>query len=248
MRIFFTLAVLILVTYSSKAQFKIGTESQTNQLRKNRQLYRPMIIPATLLLAGAYSSVFYESDFLGNEEVKEERNEKYKRFHTNADDYLQYAPIITVYGLNVAGVKGKNNFGNRTALLIKSELLMAAITFSLKKVTAVPRPDTREPTSFPSGHTAQAFAAATFLHEEYGGQSLWYSIGGYSLATSIGILRVMNNRHWVSDVFAGAAIGILSTKFVYMTHQFRWSKKSSKVLIYPSYSGKVASVYLSYKL
>ncbi|MBK7653449.1 MAG: hypothetical protein IPJ20_25720 [Flammeovirgaceae bacterium] len=55
---------------------------------------------------------------------------------------MQYVPIIAVYGLNAAGVKGKNNFGNRTALLIKSELIMTVLTYSLKKIAVVPRPDT----------------------------------------------------------------------------------------------------------
>lgn len=58
--------------------------------------------------------------------------------------------------------------------------------------------------------------AATILHKEYGlTRSLWYSVGGYAVATGIGAFRVMNNRHWVSDVMMGAGIGILSTELGY---------------------------------
>jgi membrane-associated phospholipid phosphatase len=126
---------------------------------------------------------------------------------------------------------------------------MAVLVFSLKKITAVPRPDTGSLNSFPSGHTAQAFAAATFMHKEYGKQSIWYSIGAYSLATGIGAFRVMNNRHWISDVLAGAGIGIFSTNIAYLTHQNRWGHKKLKheTMVIPTY-GQGPGVYLSYRL
>lgn len=184
-------------------------------------------------------------------EVKDERDEWASHFRTHADDYIQYAPIAAVYGLNLMGVKGKNDFANRTALLIKSELLMVAITFPLKKITAVPRPDTGAPTSFPSGHTAQVFAAATFMAKEYGHISRWYSIGAYTVATGVGVLRVMNNRHWVSDVLAGAGIGILSTNLVYLTHQYKWGRhkrSNNQTLIMPSYDGKVGMLSVVYTI
>jgi len=113
----------------------------------------------------------------------------------------------------------------------------------------VPRPDTGAPDSFPSGHTAQAFAAATFMHKEYGKQNIWYSIGAYSLATGIGAFRIMNNRHWVSDVLVGAGIGIFSTNMAYLTHQNHWGKKKSKhqIMAVPTY-GHGPGVYLSYRL
>jgi membrane-associated phospholipid phosphatase len=157
---------------------------------------------------------------------------------------LQHSPIVIVYGLNWLGVKGKNDFANRTAILIKSELMLGILTFSLKRITAVPRPDTKELTSFPSGHTAQAFAAATFMAREYGHKNIWYSIGAYTVATGVGAMRVMNNRHWVSDVLVGAGIGILSTNLAYLTHQYRWGKKNKggQTIVMPSYDGQTGMV------
>jgi membrane-associated phospholipid phosphatase len=128
--------------------------------------------------------------------------------------------------------------------LIKSELLMTAIVFPLKKFSAVPRPDTGAPTSFPSGHTAQVFAAATFLHKEYGKEHPIYSVLAYTTATGVGLLRVMNNRHWISDVLAGAGIGILSTNLAYLT--VRNKPKTIRkhphrdVVMAPSYGNKTA--------
>jgi len=72
---------------------------------------------------------------------------------------------------------------------------MTAIVFTLKNTTNVQRPDGSSYNSFPSGHTARAFVAATFLHKEYGSKSIWYSIGGYTMATAIETFRVLNNRH-----------------------------------------------------
>jgi hypothetical protein len=53
------------------------------------------------------------------------------------------------------------------------------------------------------------------LHKEYEGRSPWFSIGGYTLATLTGVSRVLNNRHWLTDVLAGAAIGIGSVHLGY---------------------------------
>ena len=69
--------------------------------------------------------------------------------------------------------------------------------------------------SFPSGHTATAFVTATILHREYGHLHPLVSIGGYTAAAATGILRIRKNRHWASDVAAGAGIGILATELGY---------------------------------
>lgn len=220
----------------------IGVKPKASLL-KSAPLKRAVFVPVLFTAAGLYSLT--DNDVISREEIYEERNEWIPTFRHHVDDYLQFAPIAAVYGLNALGVKGKNNFANRTALLVKTEALVGILTFSLKKVTAVPRPDTGERTSFPSGHTAQAFAAATFMAREYGDQSVWYSIGAYSVAASVGVLRVMNNRHWVSDVLVGAGIGILSTNLVYLTHQYRWQKKgkaASRALVVPSYDGRTGAI------
>ncbi len=243
---FFILFSILLSIEYSLGQIKLQSDTLTLKYTADPTHQLRKAFTAPIILTGAALIAKTHNEYFSNEEAQEERKEKFSQFRTHIDDYLQYVPIVTVYGLNAAGVKGKNNFGNRTAIIIKAELMMTVLTYSLKKVTAVPRPDTGEPTSFPSGHTAQAFAAATFMAKEYGHKSVWYSIGAYSVATSVGVLRVMNNRHWVSDVLAGAAIGILSTNIAYLTHRYKWGGKKNKVVVMPSYSNKSGGIYFSY--
>lgn len=210
---------------------------------------RAVAVPSLLISAGLLATT--DNDIIDRLGVQEERNEWIPRFHTHVDDYLQYAPIVAVYGLNAFGMKGEHDFANRTALLVKSELIMMAIVLPLKKFTAVPRPDTGAPTSFPSGHTAEAFVAATFLHKEYGKDHSLISVAGYTVATGIGFLRVMNNRHWVSDVITSAGIGILATNIAYLTHQNKWGNRKSKLTsvdFSPTYSQGNYGLYIQIRL
>jgi membrane-associated phospholipid phosphatase len=87
----------------------------------------------------------------------------------------------------------------------------------------VERPDGSSNNSFPSGHTANAFMGAEFLYQEYKDVSPWYGIAGYVVATGTGLFRMYNNRHWFSDVVAGAGFGILSTKVAYWIYP--WMKE-----------------------
>ena len=109
--------------------------------------------------------------------------------------------------------------------------------------------------SFPSGHTETAFVAAEFLHQEYKDKSVWISVGGYAAATFVGVARVYNNKHWVSDVVTGAGIGILSTKAVYWVYpylqeiyekQFGKKDKPLHALVFPEYSNGNLGLALSY--
>jgi membrane-associated phospholipid phosphatase len=66
--------------------------------------------------------------------------------------------------------------------------------------------------AWPSGHTTVAFAMATSVGDEIG--SLPVSLVLYTAAGLTGWSRINDNRHWLSDVLAGAAIGITSAKLM----------------------------------
>ena len=61
-------------------------------------------------------------------------------------------------------------------------------------------------TSFPSGHTTTAFAVASVLAHGYK-DKIWIGITSYSIATLVGISRINDNKHWATDVLAGAVLG-----------------------------------------
>lgn len=139
----------------------------------------------------------------------------YPDFHTTVEDYLMFVPAATVYGLNWAGVKGKNAFVDRSLVYLSSLSLALATNMLIKNFADVERPDGSDRNSMPSNHTAIAFVSATLLFEEYKEKSIWYGIAGYSVATATGVLRMLNNKHWMSDVLVGAGLGILATKTIY---------------------------------
>jgi membrane-associated phospholipid phosphatase len=158
--------------------------------------------------------------------VKRQRDNIGNNFSFHVDDYLQFTPLALAYGFEAVGMKPKTDLINRSVILLKSEVLMMATVTLIKNSSKTLRPDSSGHSSFPSGHTAQAFAAATILSEEYGRRYKWVPFLAYGMASSVGVLRVMNNRHFISDVLVGAGIGILSTKIAYWTHQYKWGKQS----------------------
>lgn len=178
---------------------------------------RSFIIPATLI---TYGFVAVNNHNLRQLDLSTRDNivAHNPGFKTSIDDYSQYVPALAVYGLNAAGIKGKNNFLDRTLSYLMATGGATAAVLSLKKINGITRPDGSANNSFPSGHTATAFAAAEFLHQEYKDQSAWYSVGGYAIATATGIMRMYNDRHFLSDVVCGAGIGMISTKLAYLIY------------------------------
>lgn len=143
------------------------------------------------------------------------RNGLVPGFSYSYDDCLQFAPAAAVIVLKAGGVRSASSWGRMLVADAMGFAAMAALVNAGKYTVCDLRPDGSSKNSFPSGHTATAFAAATMLHHEYGGRSVWYSVGGYAAAVATGISRVLNNRHWISDVVAGAGIGILSMEIGY---------------------------------
>ncbi len=155
------------------------------------------------------------------------------------DDYLQYTPAALTIGLSVAGIKGKDNTRDIVFIYALSNIVLNASVQTVKHSTHQLRPDGSAYNSFPSGHTAEAFASAALLSMEYKDQSPWYGIAGYSIAAATGYLRMYNNKHWLNDVLAGAGFGIASTKIAYWAyaklrpHLFK-NRKNGAILL-PTY-------------
>ncbi|MBP3849242.1 MAG: phosphatase PAP2 family protein [Prevotella sp.] len=137
-------------------------------------------------------------------------------FKTGIDDYAQFLGPAMVVGLKLGGYEGRSDWPRLLASAAMGYGIMAGLVNGIKYSAKEMRPDGSQANSWPSGHTATAFVGATLLHKEYGlTRSPWFSVAGYGAATATGVMRVLNNRHWVSDVMSGAGIGILSGELGY---------------------------------
>lgn len=91
--------------------------------------------------------------------------------------------------------------------LITIQISVGVITEFLKRTVQRLRPNGADYKSFPSGHSSATFAAAAFVHQRYG---LKKAIPAYMCASMVGCIRVYKQAHYPTDVFAGAAIAILT--------------------------------------
>jgi membrane-associated phospholipid phosphatase len=137
-------------------------------------------------------------------------------FKTGIDDYTQFFGPAMVVGLKLGGYAGRSDWPRLLSSAGMSYAIMAVLVNGIKYSAKEMRPDGSTANSWPSGHTATAFVGASLLHKEYGlTRSPWWSVAGYGVATATGVMRVLNNRHWISDVMSGAGIGIMSTELGY---------------------------------
>ena len=124
----------------------------------------------------------------------------------------------------VVGIAGlaAGDEGHLLEVGVEAALLTEAITFGIKSVVHRERPEPPGNESMPSDHAALAFAAATFLGrslEQTGDE--WYCKLGYAAYVPAGFVayeRVRYDRHYMSDVTAGALIGMFVTHVVFNAH------------------------------
>ncbi|MBN9380955.1 MAG: phosphatase PAP2 family protein [Chitinophagaceae bacterium] len=182
--------------------------------RQDKPNVTSLIVPATLTAYGFAALKFQVLKDL-DRNIREEIWFDHPHGRTTVDNYLQYAPAAAVYILNAAGVKGRHDLLDRTTIYIMANAIMAIPVLSLKKVINAPRPDGSGNDGFPSGHVATAFVAAEFLRQEFKDRSPWYGVAGYTTAAATGFLRVYNDKHWFSELLAGAGIGMISARAAY---------------------------------
>ena len=196
-------------------QKKPFTKSQRLEHSNSRFLKRA-IIPSTALIAAGILTMEGRG-FFSSHDLMEFRNSTFPEFATEADDFVMLAPLVGMYGFNLISSQNRHETGRQTLLLLASGALTSAMVWPSKVLTDIERPNEKSH-AFPSGHTAYAFTIATFIDKEFRHKSPWVSVGAYSIAGATGILRVLNNAHWMSDVLAGAGVGILSVNAVYWLH------------------------------
>jgi len=222
MRIILNLQLLLIllnvIVINGQSFNKTSSNSsvQITDSTKTVHLIKRSIIPVSLISFGVLAN---KSDF-EKQLQKDLRNRVGNDYESPIDDYLQYAPIAEMYIADALGFKAKNHWFDQTKYLLISNLISSTITHSLKRITQKERPN-GSPHSFPSGHTTFAFTNATVLFNEFQETAPVLAYSGYVFATTTGAFRMINNKHWLSDVMVGAGIGILVTELVYHFEPFK---------------------------
>jgi membrane-associated phospholipid phosphatase len=217
------------INFNSKKEIKFNVKS--------------LIIPAALIIYGFLATDNGQLEIF-NSELKGELKEHID-YRTTIDDFSQYTPLASIFFLDVVGIHGKNKLKDKAIIASTAYLIMGVSVSAIKKISHIERPDGSGFNSFPSGHTATAFMGAELLFQEHKHVSYWYGISGYFVAAGTGAFRMINNRHWLSDVAAGAGIGILSTKLSYWLFPKinkiltkNNEKTNRKIALLPFYNGK----------
>lgn len=127
--------------------------------------------------------------------------------------------LMVISGILSYGLLTRNERAKSTSLLaVESFVLATLVTRATKTLAGRERPDNWEGfgpyafhgplngMSFPSGHTTASFAVASVIATQYR-DSKWIPVTVYSVATLAGLSRIYDNKHWLTDVVAGAAVG-----------------------------------------
>ncbi|GAB3848708.1 hypothetical protein GCM10028822_12000 [Hymenobacter terrigena] len=213
-----------------------GVSSPVNKPFFKSKLFKAVAIPAVMITYGAITA---QGDAGVNHDARTYVQKQFRPVNTMIDNTVIFLPYLELGAVALAGVESRNDRINTLLIIAKGEAIMLASTFAVKYLANEQRPNQADNLSFPSGHTAQAFLAASIVHTEFRDKSQWYGVGAYTIATSVAALRMINDKHWQSDVVAGAGFGILSAHLAYLSHRNRWGRKSigRDVSMSPTYFG-----------
>lgn len=201
---------------------------------------RQLIVPGALIVAGGSMVALPQARQWVNKEIGTHNV-------GSADDYIRVVPLAAYEFLDFAGAKSRRSFTDRLLKGATATVIMGSLTYGTKYSVHEIRPNGRK-RSFPSGHCAMAFMGAELLRQDYG---TWVGLGGYVVATGVGVMRVMGGHHWVNDVVAGAGIGILSARAAdwLLPLERRWfgldTSRGESALIFPSYVPQCGAVTLT---
>lgn len=151
----------------------------------------------------------WDDDFAGELETNVRLNDAMEPGHT----YGAFgAQALFGVGLYTGGrLAGKGRLAQTGADIMRAQILSQAYVQAIKFTAQRERPDGSNSVSFPSGHSASAFATATVLQRHYGWK---VGVPATVLAAYVATARVHDNKHYLSDVVFGAAMGIAAQRTV----------------------------------
>lgn len=145
--------------------------------------------------------------------------------YRNISDYGTYSMVGGAGGIYVLGLLSQNPHEQETGLLSGEATIDGLAIVELLKYTAGRQRPLQGNgrgsfdsggTSFPSEHAAIAWSIASMFAHEY--PSPFMKFLSYGAATAISASRILGKEHFPSDVFVSAAIGYLTSEYVYRRH------------------------------
>jgi len=209
---------------SARAQEVTGARGTCTDDRSTRQLFTGAVrdigrVPSTgsaaiLALGGAAALGAHTVDSRVNRTFStgDERHAAFKAGAALGGTPLQLGAAFTTYAIGRA--MNKPCAAALGADLVQAQLTAQVFTIGLKQATRRARPE-GSGLSFPSGHTTMAFASATVLQRHFGWKA---GIPAYAVASYVAASRVQTQRHYLSDVAFGAALGIVAGRTVPVGH------------------------------
>jgi membrane-associated phospholipid phosphatase len=117
----------------------------------------------------------------------------------------------SVAALAIGKMSGNTRVADVAGKVLRAQIVAQTVTGVIKQTAQRNRPDSSDMRSFPSGHTSVSFASATVLQRELG-----WKVGApaYAVASYVAMARIEKQKHFLSDVAFGAAVGILAGRTV----------------------------------
>lgn len=197
----------------------VSLRTDTVPVRTDRVMeVRPLAAMPLLILAATAAP---QADW----HIRNIRNRYFPHLRMHWDDYVQFAPLALSLSLPACGITPRGGSAyHYTAHSFAVGIALLGV-LGTKYTVGRLRPQGNSHNSFPSGHTATAFLGAELLDLAYGEHYPLLASFGYLTASLTAYGRILNNRHWGSDVLAGAAAGILSADAGYWLADLVWGQK-----------------------
>lgn len=218
--------LFLFCSFIVNAQTKEFKNDSLKNIKTKKTFFKRTTVPRILIGSG----IILTGTALENDIQHDVRNFVGSDFATTIDDHLWKVPLAQMYTADLLGIESKNHWFDQSKNAFIAHTINKHVTRALKDLFGKERPNGYNNVSFPSGHTSKAFTSATILYEEFKDTNPWLAYSGYVFASTTGFLRIANNAHYLSDVLAGAGLGILITKLVYhFDYLFDWNPfKNSK--------------------
>jgi membrane-associated phospholipid phosphatase len=219
----------ILISQDSLAES--GMDSIPETSNQKARYFKPsaIIVPSAFLVYGCLKPVVPAIENLDNK-IMENVRTNHPDFNTTVDDYLQWVPSASIYAMDGLKVKTKHTFIEHLAIDAGSIIITGGAGFIMRKISGNMEVYNSNGSQFPSGHTANAFRGAEIVFQELKDTHRVLSYSGYLVASAVGILRIYNKEHYLTEVLAGAGLGILSTKLTYLAFDKVKAHKKRKSL------------------